>query len=84
MKVSLKVECYAGYRGEETPRRFYLGERCIEVNAVVDRGLTPTHRDFKVEGNDGRQYLLRHDTDSGQWSLANHRSERRQQQIPRV
>jgi len=35
--LAIRVECYAGYRGEETPVRFYLGERKIEVVEVIDR-----------------------------------------------
>jgi len=33
----VRVICYQGYRGEETPRRFYLGERQVEVAEIVDR-----------------------------------------------
>jgi len=60
-EVSVRVECYAGYRGEETPRRFSFGERQVEVDEVVDRWLTPDHRYFKVRGDDGSVYVLRHD-----------------------
>jgi len=51
--VDLRVECYSGHRGEETPRRFYLGNRHIEVAEVIDRWLGPDHRYFKVRGDDG-------------------------------
>ena len=33
--VAVEVECYAGYRGEETPQRFRLGARSLEVTEVV-------------------------------------------------
>ena len=33
--LEVGVECYAGHRGEETPRRFTLG-RIIEVAEVLD------------------------------------------------
>ena len=66
---SLKVECYAGYRGEETPRRFYLGARLIEVATVVDRWLAPDHRYFKVADADGNRYILRHETATQRWAL---------------
>jgi len=66
---SLRVECYAGYRGEETPRRFFLGTRRIEVSVVLDRWLTPGHRYFNVRGDDGCLYLLRHDPARGVWEL---------------
>jgi hypothetical protein len=52
--MRIRVECYAGYRGEETPRRFFLGERAVEVREVVDRWLAPDHRYFKVRGSDGQ------------------------------
>jgi hypothetical protein len=67
---SLRVECYAGYRGEETPRRFFIGRERIEVTHVDDAWLSPDHRYFKVSGSDGFTYLLRHDVHSRVWSLA--------------
>ncbi|MBI4715682.1 MAG: hypothetical protein HY760_07090, partial [Nitrospirae bacterium] len=59
----------AGYRGEETPRRFTLGERPIEVEEVLDRWLARDHRYFKVRGDDGAVYILRHDMESLEWEL---------------
>ena len=35
----VRVECYAGYQGEETPRCLYLGPRRIRVEEVLDRWL---------------------------------------------
>ena len=67
MKVS--VECYAGYRAEETPRRFSVGQRLIQVAAVIDRWITEDYRYFKVEGDDDRVYLLRQATGAGEWEL---------------
>jgi hypothetical protein len=67
--MHVRVECYAGYRGEETPRRFHLGERTVEVAEVLDRWLAPDHRYFKVRGDDGARYILRHDPNSGDWEL---------------
>ena len=63
------VECYAGYRGEETPRRFVLGERRVEVVDVLDRWLAPDHRYFKLRGDDQAIYILRNDRDSSAWEL---------------
>ena len=63
------VECHAGYRGEETPRRFRLGERQIEIAEVVDSWLAPDHRYFKVTGSDAHTYILRHDAERDQWEL---------------
>jgi len=68
-RSAIKVECYAGYRGEETPVRFYLGKRCIEVSEVLDRWLDPTHRYFKLRGDDNGIYILRHSTSKDLWEM---------------
>jgi hypothetical protein len=65
----VRVECYAGYRGEETPRRFSIGDRDVAVVEVLDRWLSPDHRYFKLKGDDGDTYILRHDTTAGRWEL---------------
>ncbi len=67
--MNIRVECYAGYRGEETPRRFFIGDRAVEVIDVIDRWLAPDHRYFKVGGGDGAVYILRHDVGSERWEL---------------
>ena len=66
---AIRVECYAGYRGEETPLRFYYGERKVEVAAVLDRWLAPDHRYFKVKGDDAAIYIIRYDVASDRWAL---------------
>jgi hypothetical protein len=63
------VECYAGHRGEQTPRALMLGSRRIAVLEVVDAWLAPDHRYFKLRGDDGNTYLVRHDERSGAWEL---------------
>jgi hypothetical protein len=65
----IRVECWAGHRGEETPRRFTIGERPVEVVDVLDRWLAPDHRYFKVKGDDGALYILRHDPLTGRWEI---------------
>jgi len=65
----IKVECYAGYRGEETPVRFYLGKRCIEASEVLDQWLDPSHRYFKLRGDDKGIYILRHSTSEDAWEM---------------
>jgi len=67
--MDLKVDCYAGHRGEETPRRLELGGRFVQVVEVVDRWFGPDHRYFKVLGDDGALYLLRVDDDADLWEL---------------
>ena len=67
--LTVEVECYAGHRGEETPRAITLGDRRIEVVQVIDQWLAPDHRYFKLRGDDGDIYLVRHDADTHLWGL---------------
>jgi hypothetical protein len=68
--MNIRVECYAGHRGEEEPRAFTLGERRFVVHAIEDRWFHPEHRYFTVLVDDGRRFVLRHDSLSGEWELA--------------
>ena len=67
--LAIRVECYAGQRGEEEPRRFWLGTTPVDVTEVLDRWLAPEHRYFKVRGDDGGTYILRHDAVGDRWEL---------------
>ena len=67
--LAIDVESYAGYKGEETPRRFKLEGRTVEIIAIVDQWLAPDHASFKVTGDDGGTYILRHDVTSQHWEL---------------
>jgi len=35
--TQIEVECYAGAKADETPRRFNLEEQMIKVGEVLDR-----------------------------------------------
>lgn len=67
--MEIRVECYAGHRGEAEPRAFQLGARRFEVMAILDRWLDPDRRYFKVQTDDGATYILRHDEASGLWEI---------------
>ena len=67
--LAIGVECYAGHRGEQTPRTLILGDSRIEVAEVLDAWLAPDHRYFKLRSADGDTYLVRHDERSNTWEL---------------
>jgi hypothetical protein len=68
--MTLRVECYAGFEGEQEPRAFYLGERRVEVLEVADRWFGARHRWYRCRTDDGHSYVLRHDEASGEWDIA--------------
>ena len=79
--MHIQVECYAGYRGEETPRYIRMATYKIEVRQIVDRWLSPDHRYFKLLAGDDATYIIRHDTANGQWELVFYQSG---EEIPRI
>jgi hypothetical protein len=74
--LEVDVECYAGHRGAQTPRMLILAHRRIAVVEVLDAWLAPDYRYFKLKGEDGDTYLVRHDERSGTWELTMFRAER--------
>lgn len=67
--LSIQVECYAGYRADERPQRFRIGQRKIEVADVIDQWQGPDYRYFKVRGSDDGLYILKHNENDRHWEL---------------
>ena len=67
--MEVRVECYAGYRGDETPRRILFDGRAVTVVEVIDRWLGSDHRYFKVHGSDNATYILRQDIPTHRWEM---------------
>jgi hypothetical protein len=67
--ILVRVECYAGYKGDERPVRFNLGSRVIEVQTVLDQWHSPDLTYFRVRANDGKTYILKHNEGQDLWSL---------------
>ena len=67
--LAVAVDCYAGTRGDETPRRFTRGDQVVEILAVVAQWRTPDHRYFRVRTAAEETCTLRQDVTSGGWEL---------------
>ncbi len=67
--VRIEVECYAGYKGEQTPRVLLLDGGRLDVRDVLDQWLAPDHRYFKLRAADDHVYIVRHDTAADAWEL---------------
>jgi hypothetical protein len=72
----IKVECYSGYKGEESPRAFIYLEKRYEISEILDRwyegGLDPTalrHDYFKVKTAEGEVFLIRYTPRFQSWTL---------------
>jgi hypothetical protein len=78
LDIPTQVQCYAGYKADESPRRFICDSTWIEVEEVLDRWYQgdrdpewPIADYFKVKGDDGHEYVLKHDRDHNEWFVAN-------------
>jgi hypothetical protein len=67
--MKVRVICYEGYRAEETPRAFLLGERRFDVTDVLDRWRGEDHEYVKLTASDGNRYVLRYDRDADEWEM---------------
>ncbi len=73
---AIEVECYSGYKGEESPRAFtYLGKK-YQISEIVDRWYeekkdprAPRHNYFKVKTTEGEAFLIRHTPRFQGWTL---------------
>jgi hypothetical protein len=75
--TEVKVECYAGYRADQRPLRFKLGEQDVRVEDIEDQWYGPTAVYFRVRASDGNTYVLRHDETMDSWTLEAFRSGRK-------
>jgi len=67
--MKITVQCYSGYRADETPRSIQFDSLVVEVKEVQDRWISTDHRYFKVIGDDDATYIIRQDTVSNSWEL---------------
>jgi hypothetical protein len=56
--------------GDDEPRAFRIGGRLVGVAEVIDRWLGVDHRYYKLRGDDGAVYIVRHDEQRDAWELA--------------
>jgi hypothetical protein len=66
---NVRVEAYAGYKGEETPRAFIYGGVRYEVQDIISLWYTETHACFRVRASDGNLYILRCEQNDLVWEL---------------
>jgi hypothetical protein len=74
--MKIQVESYSGFKADERPLRFRLGDQWLEVEEVTDRWYDPGAVYFRVRAGDGATYVLKHAEPSDEWSLEAYRSDR--------
>jgi len=70
----LRVECYAGHKGDERPVRLQIDEQMVEIAEVEDRWYSPGATYFRVLLANGERYVLRREDAQDTWTLEAFRS----------
>lgn len=70
----IDVVCYAGYKADEYPIRFYMSGMRFEIEEITDRWhdygkSSPASDYFKVRTPDDKQFILKHEHDPDKWYL---------------
>jgi hypothetical protein len=65
----LQVETDRTGSGDPEPRAFMLGGRRLAVAGILDRWPAADHSYFKVETEDGSNWILRYDAIQQQWEM---------------
>jgi hypothetical protein len=66
---TVRVECYAGYKGDERPTRLQIGEQMVDVAEVEDGWYSPGATYFRVLLPNGERYVLRREDAQDVWTL---------------
>ena len=67
--MKVQVKAYSGYKADERPLEFCLGEHWRQVQEVLDRWYGPDYSYFRIKADDGCLYVLRLDETTGEWEL---------------
>ncbi len=73
--MTLRVECYSGWKAEERPVRFEIHGHQHVVEEVLDQWHGTDATFFKVQSDDGNFYVLRREMSprDDSWSLESFR-----------
>ncbi|MDA8082349.1 MAG: hypothetical protein M0024_01680 [Nitrospiraceae bacterium] len=70
-----RVVVYSGYRGEESPRAFFISDEKITVAEIIGMWVDESVHDrsrkrfFRIKGSDDKIYTLCHDPETSEWSF---------------
>lgn len=68
-KTKIKVNTYSGYKADERPLSFFIGDKFLKVEDMLDHWYGEGYDYFKLKADDNCKYILRHDTDIDEWEL---------------
>lgn len=67
--MKIEVRSYSGYRAEERPVAFSIGDKELKIKEVIDRWYGEDYEYFKVKAEDECTYILKYDAEIDEWEL---------------
>jgi hypothetical protein len=71
MEKTVRVETYSGYKSDEYPVRFWIGDSRFEILEIEDRWYSPGFTYFKVFADNAKHYILKWSKDNNNWVVRN-------------
>lgn len=68
-QIPVKVNSYSGFKGQERPVSFTIGDRTFQVVELLDTWYGEGHDYFKVSADDSCVYILRYERELDEWEL---------------
>ena len=65
----ITVKAYSGYKANERPLSFSMGEQVYVIEEIVDRWYGEDDDYFKVKADDGYTYIIRYHRSEDFWDL---------------
>ncbi|MEE8184891.1 MAG: hypothetical protein V3T96_00640 [Thermodesulfobacteriota bacterium] len=66
---TIKVDAYSGFKANERPRCFTLGNRTLKVKEIVARWYSEDHEYFRLRADDSKLYTIRYYRDTDDWEM---------------
>ncbi len=63
------VHCYSGYKANERPVSFSIGDKVLTVEKLIDKWHGPDYAYFKLLADDGNLYILKYEEGKDKWEL---------------
>jgi hypothetical protein len=67
--MEIRVTCYSGYKADQRPMKFWLGDDVWTVESIEDQWYGPDGEYFRVWADDGNLYVLSHQKKTDDWIL---------------
>jgi hypothetical protein len=66
---TVEVILYSGYKADEYPIKFIIGDTCYEIIEIEDRWYGPDYSYFRVFADNAHRYILKRNHRDGNWQI---------------